>query len=197
MSDKNKPPLPADPHSARLLKELQSLNLHFISVLCGSPDPLHHDHRAQELNARLCRLSSDEQHKLASCPYALFDLDLSNDRHWRSLLHNVQTENETGDAQASHFVLASLCYAQRLAQENPDLGRLLLNMNTSVCHLLQDATIGQLMDVAIGGDVLLQTRLSDDPNFWPDLVNFVHEGTPEQYLAAQTCALQLVAAGRA
>lgn len=70
-------------------------------------------------------------------------------------------------------------------------------MSRPVAAHLSATSIGQLMDRSADLAALLKVRLVNDPNFWPDLVNYVQEGTPQQYLAAQTLALQLMAAREA
>lgn len=187
--------------SRQLLSELSSLNLRFIELLCLNDEDLPRPcQMPSHLKSRLRGLSLTDRRRLASCPYSLFELDLGNAPRWLKLLSGssgaVSVPNKMPHAQVQQFALAVVIYTQRLAAENADLGRLLLGINQAVAREFLEVSIGHLMDNVERITQFLTVRLLNEPDFWPDLVNFVKEGTPEQYLAAQTSALQILAAKR-
>lgn len=187
-----------DQLSRHLLRELSSLNYRFIRLLADSKD--HHDGYGLSASVyrRLCLLDDQDCRRLASCPYSLFELQLDQPAEWDKWLGQPTTEPVSSFAatpSAAHpFTLAVLMYTQQLAVENTDLGRLLLGLAPRVAEKFRQASIGRLIDTAPLVSASLRARLINDPNFWPDLVNYVRDGTQEQYVAAQTSALQLLAA---
>ncbi|MEM7083112.1 MAG: hypothetical protein AAF465_10290 [Pseudomonadota bacterium] len=187
--------MPSSDHdqlSRHLLRELASLNYRFILLLNEfdpAPDQLG---LSPPLHERLRLLDESDRRRLASCPYGLFDLRLDQPVQWQAWFD--QTPSPQPETSASTFTLAALLYSQQLAVENIDLGRLLLGLSPRVAEHFRRASIGQLMDIAPLVSQHLNVRLIDDPNFWPDLVNFVRDGTDEQYVAAQTSAIQIMAA---
>ncbi len=180
-----------DQLSRRLLEELASLNYRFIHLVLQSNDPERFG-LSEALFQRLCHLNDDDHRRLASCPYSLFELQLDNPGAWQRWLDIEAAADRSSNVH--HFTLAVLMYTRQLAVENADLGRLLLGLAPRVAEQFRRASIGRLLDVSPGVSAHLRVRLIDDPKFWPDLVNYVKDGTQEQYLAAQTSALQILAA---
>lgn len=180
-----------DQLSRRLLQELTSLNLRFIKLLVATREP-GDPGLTDAVHERLCGLSETDQRRLASCPYSLFELQLDDAATWQRRFDADIVPAPPADAHA--FSLAVLMYTRQLAVENADLGRLLLGLAPRVAELFRRESIGRLMDRAPAVSEHLSVRLIDDPNFWPDLVNYVKDGTQQQYLAAQTSALQILAA---
>lgn len=179
-----------DQLSRRLLHELASLNLRFIRLLvdtrpaaCGL---------TEVLQERLRCLEDSDQRRLAACPYSLFDLQLDDPSIWQQRL--AAEFVSAPPSKADSLTLAVLMYTRQLAVENADLGRLLLGLSPRVAEQFRRASIGRLMDMAQVVSDHLRVRLIDDPHFWPDLVSYVKDGTQQQYLAAQTSALQILAA---
>lgn len=179
--------------SRHLLRELSSLNYRFIQLLTETEDDPDRFGLSEKLHARLCRLKEEDRRRLASCPYSLFELKLSDPAMWQQWL-SVDVKTPSPPSTMHPFTLAVLMYTQQLAVENTDLGRLLLGLAPRVAEQFRRSSIGRLMDSAPVVSENLQVRLIDDPNFWPDLVNYVRDGTNEQYVAAQTSALQILAA---
>lgn len=182
-----------DQLSRHLLRELSSLNYRFIRLLIESPDDPDRFGLTAGVHRRLCLLEPEDQRRLASCPYSLFELQLDEPAVWQRRFEN-QTSATSFPGGAHPFTLAVLMYTQQLAVENTDLGRLLLGLAPRVAEQFRQATIGKLIDSAPAVSKQLRVRLINDPHFWPDLVNFVRDGTQEQYVAAQTSALQILAA---
>lgn len=181
-----------DQFSRRLLRELASLNYRFVQLVIESDQDPGRFGLSNTLLERLCRLDEPNLRRLASCPYSLFELKLDSPATWQRWLEADATASSPSNAH--HFTLAALMYTRQLAVENADLGRMLLGLVPRVAEQFRRASIGRLMDIAPDVSTQLRVRLIDDPNFWPDLVNYVKDGTQEQYLAAQTSALQILAA---
>ena len=180
-----------DQLSRRLLQELSSLNYRFVQLVLDSSDPERVGLPAP-LYQRLLGLDESDHRRLASCPYSLFELQLDSPGTWQRWLDTDTVAVKPSIAH--HFTLAVLMYTRQLAVENADLGRMLLGLAPRVAEQFRRASIGRLMDIAPAVSEHLRVRLIDDPHFWPDLVNYVKDGTQEQYLAAQTSALQILAA---
>ncbi|MFK8030125.1 MAG: hypothetical protein AB8G18_07785 [Gammaproteobacteria bacterium] len=179
--------------SRHLLRELSSLNYRFIQLLINTQNDPEYFGLTELLHQRLCQLSESDQRRLASCPYGLFELRLNEPATWENWLEEKPASADLPSS-AQQFTLAVLMYTQQLSLENNDLGRLLLGLVPRVAEQFRQASIGRLMDTAPLVSHNLRIRLIDDPNFWPDLVNYVRDGTQEQYVAAQTSALQILAA---
>ncbi len=179
--------------SRHLLRELSSLNYRFIKLLTETKDDPCQYGLSDQLHRRLCNLNEEDRRRLASCPYSLFELKLDDTTTWQQWL-NAEVQLSPAPSAIHTFTLAVLMYTQQLAVENTDLGRLLLGLTPRVAEQFRRSTIGRLMDSTPLVSENLQVRLIDDPHFWPDLVNYVRDGTNEQYLAAQTSALQILAA---
>jgi hypothetical protein len=180
-----------DQLSRRLLQELSSLNYRFVQLVLDSADPVRAD-LPDPVYQRLLGLDEADHRRLASCPYSLFELRLDSPETWQRWLDTDAVAGQPSTAH--HFTLAVMMYTRQLAVENADLGRMLLGLAPRVAEQFRRSSIGRLMDIAPVVSKHLRVRLIDDPRFWPDLVNYVKDGTQEQYLAAQTSALQIMAA---
>ena len=194
MTHFNHSPLGTDAASVRALGELASLNKRFVLLLRSSEDTAKQLGLPVNLYERLSLLPDEDVQRLASCPYSLFNLDFADDRPWSQMLATGNERKTPALMSQEAFALAAAIYAQRLAIDNTDLARLLLGMSRPVVGMLRNISVGKLIDHNAVTARRLRVRLIDDPHFWPDLVNYVREGTPQQYLAAQTSALQLMAA---
>lgn len=180
-----------DQLSRRLLQELSSLNFRFVQLVLDCPDPGRVG-LPDSVYQSLIGLDETDYRRLASCPYSLFELQLDSPATWQRWLDTDAVVEQPSSAH--QFTLAVLMYTRQLAVENADLGRMLLGLAPRVAEQFRRISIGRLMDIAPSVSRHLRVRLIDDPHFWPDLVNYVKDGTQEQYLAAQTSALQILAA---
>ncbi|NNF17256.1 MAG: hypothetical protein HKN70_10970 [Gammaproteobacteria bacterium] len=194
MASHSNSPLYTDEESARYLRELASLNYRFIKLLGAGEQTCISPGLSDTLRTTLASLPDESHRRLSSCPYSLFDLKFADVVFWTDLLCDALPLHTKAPSRVREFALAALIYAQHLCYRSADLGVLLLGLAPPVTVLLRQASVGQLMDRTDHMAEILTARLITDPHFWPDLVNYVQDGTQQQYLAAQTSALQLMAA---
>lgn len=188
---------PPGQSESRLLHDLYALNRQFIALLLETAsDATSPTLLEPYLLARLATLSEQQLQRLATCPYSLFDIRFDGSHDWRARpademaasAHTLKSAAET-TGQAT-FALCALLYARQLADHYPDLARLLLGMNKTVAEALASLSLPSLARIAFQEPHKLEARLARHPHFWPDLIDFVREGTQERHLAAQTLGVQ-------
>ena len=182
-------------HTERtLLHDLSELNRQFVALVLSPGRPAMLD---PCLASQLGALSDPQLDRLAACPYSLFDAHFADAERWLAVARQrAGTQwRETGstDGRAA-FLLAVLLFARQLADGYPDLARLLLGMHNDVAKALGALTLPALAAVAFEQSDWLQARLARHAHFWPDLIDFVREGTRERRLAARTLGVQQSAA---
>ena len=177
-----------------LLHDLAELNRQFVALVLSRGrtsmlDPC--------LAAQLGALSDPQLDRLAACPYSLFDAHFGDAERWlgvaRASVGSQWRETGATDGRAA-FLLAVLLFARQLADGYPDLARLLLGMHNDVAEALGALSLPALAAVAFEQPDWLQARLARHAHFWPDLIDFVREGTRERRLAARTLGVQQSAA---
>lgn len=180
-----------------LLRDLHALNRQFIALLLASSgDPGRAAMLEPCLLTRLCELSDQQLDRLATCPYSLFDMRFARAESWTSRAERASLPGARlrgtarADGYLAAFSLSALLFARQLADGYPDLARLLLGMHNQVGQALTRLALPALAEVACDHAAWLEARLASHPHFWPDLIDFVRDGTRERRLAAQTLGVQ-------
>ncbi len=190
---------PARRSQSTLLSDLHGLNRQFLSLLLSDDQPETTAGLDECIRATLGSLNNMALERLATCPYSLFDVRFGHAAIWREEL--AQDTPVTTPSQpiavsptAGAFVIATLLYTRQICQHHDDMARLLLGMTEETVQLLAAQPLGKLTNCAFSGRPALTARLHNHPHFWPDLIDFVRDGTRERSLAAHTLGMQHSAA---
>ncbi len=190
---------PARRSQSTLLGDLHGLNRQFLSLLLSDDQPETTAGLDDCVRATLGSLNDMALERLATCPYSLFDVRFGQADIWRDVLASdaataAPDQTVAVSPSAGAFVLATLLYTRQICQHHDDMARLLLGMTEETVQLLGSQPLGKLTNCAFGGRPALTARLHNHPHFWPDLIDFVRDGTRERSLAAHTLGMQHAAA---
>lgn len=181
-----------------LLHDLHDLNRQFLALVIQADTPDTTAALDDCTREALHSLTREQRERLATCPYSLFDVHFADASLWRETMAHAPPDIDEGMTSVSPaggaFVLATLLYTRQLCQHHDDMARLLLGMTEEVVQLLAAASLRALTACAFSGQPTLTARLARHPNFWPDLLDFVRDGTRERNLAAHTLGVQHSAA---
>lgn len=150
------------------LINIGALNLSFLRVVATSD--------AQAFGAlSACRMSLDEQSRLAAAPFLLFSLREHDDDFWQQLLDdNPQLELadqcELPRPDIGQLQAAGLSFLWQLARRNPYAVRLVCGASVNWCERLARLTLVTLLGRSAHRDDLLGLRFANDDILWRRLL---------------------------
>jgi hypothetical protein len=178
--------------TAHTLTSLRELNQRFLDLAVAHSDHFRLPGGASE---QLERLSARERAAAADCPYAVFDLSLHDDAHWRSRLGAAWCVAEVAvDPDVAAFVRLALFYAWHLA-DTPKLGsRLWLGMTEPTAAAFRAASLERLPALASSEGTHLSVRWPKSAYFWNSLARAAAQGDSRRLRQVQLLGLQISAA---
>lgn len=122
-----------------------------------------------------CRMSLDEQSRLANAPFLLFSLREHDDDFWHKLLdENPQLEfidqGEQPCPEICQLQAAGLSFLWQLARRNPYAVRLICGASVSWCEQIAQLTLVALLARSANRHDLIGPRFADDDIFWRRLL---------------------------
>ena len=188
--------------SADTLATLHDLNHRFLDLLAeGRPrwSAAQRDPDAA-LARELRRLAAPHRAALARCPYALFDLRLDDEAHWRARLATGSMNRVEDRApiaeEEGEFARLALFYAWHVAVSEPESAQVLLGMHAQTAAALRGVTLNGLTGLAAAGAAALAPRFFARRTFWSALVSAAARGDAHALRRVQLFGLQLSAAVR-
>jgi hypothetical protein len=179
--------------STQMLASLRELNHRFLDLAAAHSEQLK---LPQEAAAHLARLSPQERSAAADCPYALFDLRLHDDAHWRARLGDAWRIADEAAVQEdlAAFVRLALFYAWHLASTPKLGGPLWLGMAEPTAAAFRGASLERLPALAASEAAHLSARWSSSAFYWRALACAAARGDARRLRRVQLFGLQLGAA---
>jgi hypothetical protein len=187
--------------SAEMLAPLRDLNLRFLDLVAARAGAWS---GARPLSlppgavARIAPLTRVQRAAAANCPYALFDLNLGDEAHWRLGL-DAHTDEAVADGppiaqDISRFACLALFYAWHIAS-TPRLGaQLSLGMSKATASVLRAIAIDRLPSLAARQAAHLSARWCSSTLFWDALAASASRDEERSLRKVHLFGLQLAAA---
>lgn len=178
-----------------LLRDLQSLNLRFLYVLCRATRE--NDGAAAvhglpaTLAVRLAELDEGQLREISACPCSLFAVD------WTRLLNAAAGIAEeaawcgSDDPRGKNLCTALIVFAAQLARTRPLAARIILGCRDRTVRRLSGVTVGAILDRLATGAWELRVRYAANRRFWPDLLLCTERADADRLVLARSLAVQL------
>jgi hypothetical protein len=182
-----------------MLASLRDLNVRFLDLLAahalGWRDAFG---IAPEALGRLASLTGSQRAAAADCPYALFDLKLSDDAHWQSRLA-LRAEPLIADApvpagDVAGFVHLILFYAWHVASTPRSSAQPWLGMSEATATVFRSLPLNSLPALAASEAPHLSARWWASTFFWNALASSASRGDERRLRKVHLFGLQLAAA---
>jgi hypothetical protein len=182
------------PHlSEHHLTSISGLNRRFLD-LAGN------DLLPGALGTRVAPLTPAQRAAAAECPYALFDLRLQDDAHWRGRLESAGAWRVADEPRAGEdtvdFVRLALFYTWHVASTAGQTAHLLLGMHARTADAFRRVSVDVLPALALSEAANLAPRWSQCHAFWSALVDAATRPDPTALRRVQLSGLQLAAAAQ-
>ncbi len=198
---------------------LRDLNLQFLGLLATPANWIGGGCAglSSDVLERLASLSDSQRSAAARCPYALFDVRLDDDRHWRCALEAVDAwriadepclataredaaspsaARSSASGAADRLMQLLLFYAWTVAGSAHPVERALLGMSNVTASLLRDTPLHRLPAVAAREAPHLAARWNGRRRFWLALIGAAGAADDAALRHVQLLGLQLAAAAR-
>ena len=170
-------------------REIEDLNGHFLNLTAATTFGAPAFGLTPDLLDRLRNLAPERTARLASCPFALFELSTvvnAEKTNPPGLLHRLREGPEPADPGA-RFTLLVLIYQRHLVHINPRAACLRFGLTFEQRQRLIDMPLSGLADIAAARSDILRFRFAGQGPFWTDLISLAAEGSARSGPSPNLC----------
>ncbi|MFM7067260.1 MAG: hypothetical protein ACKO0U_10600 [Gammaproteobacteria bacterium] len=142
--------------------------------------------------SRLLRLLPAERARLATAPFALWDLRFGDSHYWAGVLE-ARAAPPPSLPSASRWVRGATVLAWHLAQRGGLIAALSVGMTPGVQALWSAMPLGALEAVAAAGEDVLSARWAGHPRFWDRMLQAIERDDESALVAVRHLGWQLLA----